>query len=200
MMEDPIDSYMRDLTLPDPIKQKTALRARMLRDLWWRKDLDPYFVPPVIELLRSDDPALRQRAANTLMSFKDERVVLPLIAALQDEEPMARDIYLNPMVSALGDLGDSRAIAPLTSVLAKQNDLDFVCMKALGQVGAVSALIEYSKHLNADVRLDAVHALNWILDFGEEREAVVQSLTEALQDSKSMVRSAAKRVLRKLKI
>ena len=27
MMEDPINSYMRDLTLPDMIKRKTALRA-----------------------------------------------------------------------------------------------------------------------------------------------------------------------------
>ena len=85
---------------------------------------DPRAVDPLIDALGADDWLLRTNAAIALGEFQDSRpdsdirrIVAPLNAALQDQQPSVRAAA----ASALGRLRDPASVEPLVEVLGDDN-------------------------------------------------------------------------------
>lgn len=98
---------------------------------------DPRFVPPLIVLLQSDDPDIREKAAEVLGEFRDGRAVDPLIEALHDTAHGVRIAA----VGALGNSGDVRAIAPLITALEDTKwPVRYQAIPALAAFGAECAV------------------------------------------------------------
>ena len=92
-------------------------------------------VDPFIDLLQNENPSIRVYAIEGLKEIDDERVVEPIINALQDEK-----VRLNAIV-ALGELQDSRAVEPLLGFLADDDYfIRFRVVIALGEIKDVRAI------------------------------------------------------------
>jgi len=77
------------------------------------------------------------RAATRALEEIGEPAVEPLVAALQDEDPVVRRIA----AEVLGNLGDPRAVAPLAAASQDENsDVRRAAARALRQIGAPEAL------------------------------------------------------------
>lgn len=78
----------------------------------------------LIDSLEDVSPGSRQRAAEDLAQMcvggqRDERMFLPLKRALDDNQPVVR----TAVVKALGELGDPRAIEPLTEMMENEESI-----------------------------------------------------------------------------
>ena len=109
-----------------------------------------------------------------------------LIVSLKDKDKWVR----SQAVSALGNIGDTRAIEPLIEALKEDEGYGYVreaAANALVKIGlpAVDALIVVLKDKDKWVRWWAVHALR---DIGSTR--AVEPLLVALKDEDSSVQSA----------
>ena len=92
-------------------------------------------IDPLIELLNDENPSIRRYAIAGLKDIDDERVVEPIINALQDEK------VLGNAIEALGELQDTRAVEPLLAFLA--DDDYFIregVIEALGEIRDVRAI------------------------------------------------------------
>jgi HEAT repeat protein len=120
--------------------------------------------------------------------------VEPLIAAIEDQDQNTR----RAAATALGQIGDRRAVKPLAAVLKDKSNSDDVrqaAIQALGQIGdahAVKPLIAALKHGGNDdnVRRAAAEALGQIGD-----ASAVKSLGIALKYKSLEVRKAAVQAL-----
>jgi len=128
--------------------------------------------------LKDGSAPARFTAANKLGKLGDRKAVLPLIAALDDED----DKVLDNVIFALGELGDARAVPHLVRVLGrnKSERARKSAAKALGMLGsrdAVDALIAALKDTDFKVRKSAARSLGQIGD----RKAV-PALKSAMND------------------
>jgi HEAT repeat protein len=78
----------------------------------------------LIDSLEDVSPGSRQRAAEDLAQMclagqRDERMFFPLKRALDDNQPVVR----TAVVKALGNLGDPRAIEPLTEMMENEESI-----------------------------------------------------------------------------
>jgi HEAT repeat protein len=107
--------------------------------------------------------------------------VEPLIQALSDNDHLVR----YAAEEALGNIKDTRAIAPLILVIN-----DSYAKYALGEIGmpAVEPLIQCLKNNSSGVRSNAAWALIFIK---EDKAVAVEPLICALKDTDSEVRSEA---------
>ena len=111
-------------------------------------DRDARFVPPLVELLRSESSDTRIAAARMLAYYRDDRAVPPLIAALRDGEKLVRQ----EIVQALGQIGDVRAVDPLIHAL---NDREWFvrcrAIDALADIGDARAVEPLLRKLKREV-------------------------------------------------
>ena len=124
-------------------------------------------VEPLIAALRDKDGEVREAAAAALIQIGAPSVQ-PLIAALDDDD---EDYEVRKVAAtALGKLGDVRAVKPLTSVLHAffWNDLCEAAIQALGEIGdtgAVEYLTSRLEHdrsrLGRDACAAALQKLGW---------------------------------------
>ena len=85
-------------------------------------------VEPLIESLKDDYPKAQWAAAEALQKI-GKTAVEPLIESLKDERARI------PAVVALGEIGDSRAVEPLTKILQDKNaDVRWAAMNALEKI------------------------------------------------------------------
>ena len=146
---------------------------------------------PVLGLCLSDpQPDVQEAASSVLASIADERVLIPLIDALQNRDWIVR----MHAAKGLGRIKDARAIEPLIPLL--QDKVKAVRQEvtiALAEIGdsALPSLVEALKHPEWLVRLhavealaksgspDAVEPLLWVL-FNDQDQAVREDVVRAL--------------------
>ncbi len=93
---------------------------------------DPNCVEPLINLLESDKPAVRENAADVLGSLRDQRAVLPLLALLKDSQETVRATA----ACALGNLKATAAIDALQELLTdKEPKVRIAATYALSCIG-----------------------------------------------------------------
>jgi thermitase len=132
-----------------------------------------------IEILKSDDDALREEAVKSLHESDGPQSVDYLVQALRYNNSTVR---ANAAI-ALGDINDSVAVDPLIEAL-KDEDL-YVRTEAAQALGimrdkrAAAPLIQSFKDKHSGVRWDALDALGWIGD-----PSAVDPLVQALEDDK----------------
>lgn len=80
-------------------------------------------VLPMCALLRHEDPAVVVKAAGLLGAMKDPRAV----PALMDALPYASHWGQHAIVVALGEIGDRRAVEPLSQFIMSSRNGDAVC-------------------------------------------------------------------------
>jgi HEAT repeat protein len=171
---------------------------------------------PLLVALKDHDQEVRWKAVEALGKLGDRRAFEPLVLLLKERHvtnllPLPRrdgrparssftieDEKLRYQAAkALGDLGDNRAVKPLSVALKDQDSvLRFTAAEALGNlgnVGAVKPLIRTLKDPESVVRGYAVEALGKLRDVG-----AVEPLILALKDSDAGVRKAAGDALVKL--
>jgi hypothetical protein len=174
-------------------------------------------VEPLIKVLSSKDPEIRENAAITLGKIKDERAIDPLIKLLTDEEwevesaatsalveigePVVEplifilqdkneDVFLRmKVIAVLAGIKDERAIQPMIRVLKEEPELQADLGYHLGLMGepAVEPLIQLLDDDDPEVRVRAAEALGRL---GDDR--AIGALTDALSDKDETVRVFAK--------
>jgi HEAT repeat protein len=141
-------------------------------------------VLPLIELLKSENPAARHHAAHTLGKIADTRATDALIKALQDED----SAVVAKAVFALGQIGDTRAIPALIGLLGHENrEVQTTVNRVLEEfdTAAIQALIQAMAQEKWQAREQAADILGLI----DSRDAV-PVLIEALKDEQWQVRFA----------
>lgn len=174
-------------------------------------------VGPLIKVLNSKDPEIRENAAITLGKIKDERAIDPLIKLLTDEEwevesaatsalveigepavePLvfilqdkSGDVFLRmKVIAVLAGIKDERAIQPMIRVLKEEPELQADLGYHLGLMDepAVEPLIQLLGDDDPEVRVRAAEALGRL---GDGR--AIGALTDALSDKDETVRVFAK--------
>jgi hypothetical protein len=144
---------------------------------------DPSAVEPLIKILHNEKYTVKEilgrDAALALGKIRDVRALEPLILALNDKSLRTAAIV------ALGDLGDSCAVSPLTLILQDKDKGDKeTVIEALAKIGdepAVEALISVLKdEKKYDWRLQEC-AANALVEIGDAR--ALKPLGEALKFS-----------------
>ncbi len=121
------------------------------------------------ELMKSDDPALREQAVGMLADLEDGSGVGQLMEMLQrDEDSSIRQL----VAEVLSSLGDRKAVPALGKALAdKDAEVRSMAVYALGQIGgadAVALIKKAQKDRNQSVRQAAADALEMAAESGGE--------------------------------
>ena len=192
---------------------------------WARKvfeEIAPKDIPLLVELLTySNDGELRYLVAYGVSIIKCTEAIPALINALLNDN---NDWVRKYAATALGKIGDEKAIDPLIRVLGDHNEeIAYWVAKVLGQMGdlAVEKLKDTLNHPEEKVRFFAIIALGSIGDeksieilikiLGEEDESAsravkalaeteksIPSLINALGNSNLNIRSNASKALVKI--
>lgn len=127
-------------------------------------------VDALVRALNSSDSYLRARAAESLGKIGDHGAVEPLIASLERSGD-----YAQASITALGQLGDARAAAPLVEKMkyappGVQRDIEV----ALGRLGpaATGALLDGLRGKDIFIAISAataLHNLGWVIKEREDR-------------------------------
>lgn len=143
--------------------------------------------------MKSEYYTVRKEAEDALVSLGTV-VFEPLIAALRDSNSEMR----SAAASALGKLGDTRAVEPLIAVLedseSNARERATIALGKLGDVRAVEPLIPALRDSNSDVRSAAATALGRL---GDVR--AVEPLTVALADMDRYVQKSVTEALAKIR-
>ena len=146
---------------------------------------------PVLGLCLSDpQPGVQEAASAVLALIADERVLIPLIDALENQDWIVR----MHAAKALGRIKDARAIEPLIPLLQDKvkavREEATIALAAIGDA-ALPSLLEALKHPEWLVRLhagealgksrsaDAVEPLLWVL-FNDHDQAIREDVIRAL--------------------
>jgi len=154
--------------------------------------------------LGDETPAIRQRAAIALGQSRDERTIEPLKATLRAQDQAVRRSAISALgwiwrlsqlvrlgddeatlrqeaATALGQLGDTRAVEPLIATLRDEDiTVRLAATQALGQLDderAVQPLIEALDDENRNIQRKTVEALQCLASW------TIPRLIAALQDS-----------------
>jgi uncharacterized membrane protein YhaH (DUF805 family) len=134
-------------------------------------------VEPLLAALTDADSSVRERAARALYNSRrrEPRAVEPLLVALKDANRSVRFWA----TGALGEVGDARAVNPLTVVMLKDKDkgLRARAAEALGKIGDARAAKSLSAALKDDdegVRTRAARALKKLRARPDEAQARIK--------------------------
>jgi HEAT repeat protein len=138
-------------------------------------------IKSLIASLGEKDATKRQSAYESLVSM-GKAATDSLIEAL----PSSRERMRHEIISALGEIGDPRAVTPLVKLLGDKDGLtrklSREALVAIGQL-SVPALIEASESKSKEVRWGAAKALGEIAD-----PASIPTLVKLLEDKEFEIR------------
>jgi HEAT repeat protein len=145
----------------------------------------PRSTQTLIRLLREENSTLRGQAAASLAKI-GAAAVPELIAISRDEHPSTRSLA----IEALGEIGSSKAVAPLVEVLKMDTSgARGDAIEALGKIGdpqAIEPLLLVLKTGTTTIRKKAIAALS---KFADRR--VVEALVVALAEPHEEIRQLA---------
>ncbi|TKB80831.1 MAG: HEAT repeat domain-containing protein [Nitrospira sp.] len=154
-----------------------------------------------VELLKSEDEALRENAAVELGCVGDLRAVEPLMEALRDKEWPVRFAA----AESLAHLPDVRAVGALVECIADNHggvrDKAGCALQAIGEP-AVEPLIAALNHERAEVRKQVIYILGELRRIlGEPMDLhAAEPMLNALKDPVPAVREAAAACVREFKL
>ncbi len=178
--------------LSDPDWVARSVCAQMLGEL-----MDPAAIEPLILCLQDTHPDVRGSAAHALGVMGATGAVGPLIAALEREDglvwegpavcvPTSGNYHGYPLISALAEIQDARAVPALSELLERQDPrIRAAAAYALGMIGdkaAADPLLAALADTDDRVRTEAAAALGRI---GDPR--AVPALVAALADAERRV-------------
>lgn len=138
----------------------------------------------------------RAAAANALTKLEDERVVEPLINALEDPDQQVR---VNA-VSMLGEIGNQKAVDPIIDILQSPDktsqDTRIAAIGSLTSLGgpdAMEGVLQAVEDPASKVRAAAIEGLEKF--DGIDQLKVVENLVKATEDSSILVQKRAANVL-----
>jgi len=117
---------------------------------------------PVIELMGHKDPEIRSSALLFAVNFPSPRLVEPCIKMLSESDWWTRALAID----TLGQLGDSRAVEPLTKCLADP-EIRWSVVEALTRIGSPQSIGHIAKLLDdpmVEVRIEVLRALEIFKD------------------------------------
>lgn len=107
---------------------------------------EPSALQPLLEALESPHSEVRKEAIGGLWTLRDQEAVEPLIRHLQQDNDF--DVAL-AAASALGWIGDRRAVGPLLSALENRNwQMRQTAAYSLGEIGDEQSLEAIRRHLS----------------------------------------------------
>src|SRR5660397_90589 len=135
------------------------------------------------------DENRRREAVDALGSLTDQRAIVPLEGALQDENGRVR-------VSAVSALERHKACDSLfTALHSKDNEVRRAAAEALGQLGTPSAVLPLIGSLDDDDRRVQLAAVKGLVHLGEPS---IDALIRTLQSTNKNARRAAAEALGQL--
>ena len=103
---------------------------------------DPAAIPHLVSLLEHTDPNVAQAAIDSLAQLRATVAINSLVKIL-DRDPWLRFAAVN----ALGEIGDSKAVEPLASLLSDET-IRLGVIEALGKIGSAEALGHLARMLH----------------------------------------------------
>ena len=181
----------------DPNSVKDLLSAIKDDDWWVRARAGdalaeiggPKVVNSVLELIKDKDEDIRRTAIEILNATKDEKAVDTLIKATDDSDWWVRE----RAVDALAQIGSTKALPKLTSMLGKNAQTDAVVVRALGKIGNADVISQIVPMLNRperEIQVEAIKALSHLAD--EKRADTVRSVLLKIKqsDDRTIINSA----------
>lgn len=135
-----------------------------------------------IAALRDEDWAIREEAATSLGTLRDERAVDPLVTALRDSDRAVRQAA----VEALVLLGEPAVPALIRAAEPSDGELQEAALGILAVIGDARALTPLIQALRSPNWIVRSHAAKGLARIG--REAAVAPLLPLLQDKVKAVR------------
>lgn len=180
----------------DPNEELWPTILRFLRDEdWWVRErvmdalvemAGTQLTRHIVGYLRDPSTVVRRYAVDVLIRLKDPTALGHLVqVAKADEDWWVRE----RAVEAIGRLGDARAVGFLVELMAREPDMQLVCLPALAALNAkqaVAAVTALVGDTDVDVRLAAVQALETL-----GSPALAPRIGRALTDPDHRVRTAA---------
>ncbi len=154
---------------------------------------DKQAIQPLINGLKDSNDDIRDIAALALGNMQAKEAVAPLIQALTDNKLNWRATV------ALGDIGDTRAIEPLTELWQKNHDMFIRLCAAYGLAKldryckAFGFIIEALRNEDSYIRANAALLLG-----GTNDKRAIEPLIEALTDEDDAIHSFSAKSLRDL--
>jgi HEAT repeat protein len=180
---DKLLSVLADSAAADERREEAALALMTLGD-------SP--LPPLRQMLRSEDADLRWWSARALAALGSPSSVSLLIETLPDPDPDVRACAAH----GLGTLNASQAVLPLTRLLADESPyVGRIASNALIRIGppAASALIEALDSASSAARAGAARALIPL-----ESHDAIPVLFAALDDQSALVTYYAEEALSRM--
>jgi serine/threonine-protein kinase len=156
----------------------------------------PKVIDSVVKLISEKDEDVRRTAIEILNSTKDARAVDHLIKATDDSDWWVRE----RAVDALAEIGGSKALPKLESMLGKNAKTDVVIVRALGKLGNekhITKILPMLKSPERDIQVEAIKALSQLTD-APHVDAVRNILKKAQQSDDTMITSVADKALKNL--
>jgi len=157
-------------SIPDPEGQLWPKLLAALRDVdWWVRErvkdalvemAGKQLTPSIVGYLKDPYDVIRRFAVEILQQVGDPRALGALItAAREDEDWLTRE----KAIEAAASLKDERAVPYIIDIMKREEDLRFVCIQALIDLEARSAVKQVAGLLesdNSDTRLAALRFLD----------------------------------------
>ena len=103
---------------------------------------DPAAIPHLVSLLDHADPNVAQAAIDSLAQLR-ATVAIDSLVKILDRDPWLRFAVVN----ALGEIGDTKAVEPLASLLSDET-IRLGVIEALGKIGSAAALGHLARMLH----------------------------------------------------
>ncbi len=156
----------------------------------------PKVIDSVVKLISEKDEEVRRTAIEILNSTKDVRAVDHLIKATDDSDWWVRE----RAVDALAEIGSSKALPKLESMLGKNAKTDVVVVRALGKIGNakhITKILPMLKSPERDIQVEAIKALSQLTD-ASHVDSVRNILKKAQQSDDAMIIDVADTALKNL--
>jgi HEAT repeat protein len=175
------------------------LRLFIIRTLG--KLADKQAIDPLMNVAKdqNESPSVHEAAISALGYVQGKRAFEPLLEALADGDSNIR----SAAASALGSLGDRRAVPRLIALLKDEYHVRYAAIQALGKLGdngALGPLLRMLEDRESDIRVAAVNALGDLGDMGAlDALQRMRAHDDYISGEGYEARYAAARAIRKIK-